>query len=256
VQDFGSTLGSGSTSAQQPRGGYEYLIEPDKIGKGLVSLGLWRRGWMNARYSNNPSLGTVEADFFEPRKWKTEYPQPAFDQMDAADAFWAARIASRFTDGMIRAIVDAAQLSDRAVADTLTDLIIRRRDKVVAYWITQTNPIDAIAIDETVHGTDLRFDNAALRVGAASAQATYTAQWAQFDNASGATRSIGEPVAIEHNRVRIPLDAWGPRDASGSRYATAAIATRHAEYPHWKTPVLITVRERAGRVDVVGIERP
>ena len=35
LQDFGSNLGSGSTSAQQPRGGYEYLIEPGKIGKGL-----------------------------------------------------------------------------------------------------------------------------------------------------------------------------------------------------------------------------
>ena len=40
MQDFGSVLGSGSTSAQQPRGGYEYLIEPDKVGKGLAGRGL------------------------------------------------------------------------------------------------------------------------------------------------------------------------------------------------------------------------
>ena len=40
MQDFGSNLGSGSTSAQQPRGGYEYLIERDKIGKGLVGVRL------------------------------------------------------------------------------------------------------------------------------------------------------------------------------------------------------------------------
>ena len=40
LQDFGSNLGSGSTSAQQPRGGNEYLIERDKIGKGLISFGL------------------------------------------------------------------------------------------------------------------------------------------------------------------------------------------------------------------------
>jgi hypothetical protein len=255
VQDFGSTLGSGSTSAQQPRGGYEYLIEPGKIGKGIVSFGLWRRDWMNARFSENPSLGNIEADVFEPAKWKTEYPQPAFDQMDAADAFWAARIASRFTNEMIRAVVDAAQLSDRAVADTLSDLIIRRRDKVVAYWIKQTNPIDDVAIDESVHGSDLTFDNAAIRVGAASAKATYTAHWSQFDNASGAERAVGGPIAIDYNRVRIPHDAWGPRDRSGSRYAVVAIATEHPEYPEWKKPVVVTVRERAGICDVVGIER-
>jgi hypothetical protein len=40
LQDFGSNLGSGSTSAQQPRGGNEYLIERDKIGKDLISFGL------------------------------------------------------------------------------------------------------------------------------------------------------------------------------------------------------------------------
>ena len=55
LQDFGSTLGSGSTSAQQPRGGYEYLIEKDKIGKGLVTFGLWQRDWMKAKYSKLPS---------------------------------------------------------------------------------------------------------------------------------------------------------------------------------------------------------
>ena len=53
LQDFGSTLGSGSTSAQQPRGGYEYLIESDKIGKGLVTFGLWQRDWMKAKYSDD-----------------------------------------------------------------------------------------------------------------------------------------------------------------------------------------------------------
>jgi hypothetical protein len=98
LQDFGSNLGSGSTSAQQPRGGNEYLIERDKIAKGLFSLGLWTRNWTKVLYPANPSIGNVEADFFEPEKWKTEYPQPAFDQMDAADAFWAASITSRFSD--------------------------------------------------------------------------------------------------------------------------------------------------------------
>jgi hypothetical protein len=256
VQDFGSTLGSGSTSAQQPRGGYEYLIEPDKIGKGLVSLGLWRRDWMNARWPANPSLGNIEADVFEPAKWKTEYRQPAFDQMDAADAFWAARIASKFSNDMIRAIVDAAQLSDRAAAEALTDLIIRRRDKVVNYWIRQTNPLDAITIDETPHGTDVRFDNAAIRVGAASPEATYTAQWSQFDNASGSELPIDEAVAIDEGRARIPANAWGPRHQDGSRYAVVAIATHHADHPGWQTPVIVTVRDRAGEIDVVGIERP
>src|SRR5215813_109269 len=59
LQDFGSNLGSGSTSAQQPRGGNEYLIEGDKIGKGLVTFGFWRRDWTKVQYPDNPSLGNI-----------------------------------------------------------------------------------------------------------------------------------------------------------------------------------------------------
>lgn len=256
VQDFGSTLGSATTSPQQPRGGYEYLIEPDKIGKGLVGLGLWRRGWMNVRYSQHPSLGTIEADFFEPQNWKAEYPQPAFDQMDAADAFWAARIASRFTDAMIRAVVDAARLSDSAAARTLAEVIIRRRDKVVAYWIVQTNPLDDFVVDESIDGTHLTFDNAAVRVGAADAGATYTVRWAQFDNVAGLEQPIpaGAPVADE--RVKIPTEAWGPPDQAGVRYAIAALETVHPHHAAWKNAISVTLRNRRGEVDIVGIQRP
>ena len=54
LQDFGSNLGSGSTSAQQPRGGYEYLVEPGKIGKGLIGFGFYRRNWMSIKWPRRP----------------------------------------------------------------------------------------------------------------------------------------------------------------------------------------------------------
>ena len=191
LQDFGSNLGSGSTSAQQPRGGNEYLIEGDKIAKGLFSFGLFSRDWAKVRYPDNPSLGNIEADFFEPRKWKTEYPQPAFGQMDAADAFWAASIVSRFNDEMIRAIVDEGRLSDPAAASYLTDVIKRRRDKVVAYWIGQTNPLDSFAVSRSSAGAELTFDNAAVRLGVARPAAGYKARWMALDNVKGIETNVG-----------------------------------------------------------------
>ena len=256
VQDFGSTLGSGSTSAQQPRGGYEYLIEGDKIGKGLVSLGLWRRGWTRARYSDHPSLGNIEADFFEPWKWKTEYPQPAFEEMDAADAFWAASIASRFTDEMITAIVDAARLSDPAVAQTLTDVIIRRRDKVVNYWIRQTNPLDRFAVRRDSAQPELSFDNAAVRVGAATAGDLYKIRWFAFDNTTATGRPVGNEIETRQPRTTIADGSWGPADNSGARYAVAEIHTMRADYPAWSNAVSVTLRDRRGSIDIVGIQRP
>jgi hypothetical protein len=255
LQDFGSNLGSGSTSAQQPRGGNEYLIEGDKIAKGLVSFGLWTRDWTKVRYPDNPSLGNIEADFFDPQKWKTEYPQPAFDQMDPADAFWAASIASRFSDEIIKAIVDTGELSDPAAARYLTDVIIRRRDKVVAYWIAQTNPLDRFEVVRTPTGGELTFDNAAIRLRVAKQGATYKACWIAFDNTAATEAGAGEELDLRDPRLAIPDDVWGPADAAGFRYAIASIKTVHASHPNWRNPVLVTVRERSGTIEVVGIER-
>jgi hypothetical protein len=257
LQDFGSNLGSGSTSAQQPRGGYEYLIEGDDIGKGLAGFGFWSRPWTRVKYQPAASLGNIEADFFEPWKWKTEYPNPAFVRMDAADAFWAASIAARFTDDMIRAIVNTGELSDAAAARTLGDIIIRRRDKVVAYWMTRTNPIDAFRVQSTAAaGTVLSFDNAAVRLGLAGSMATYHMTWTSFDNLTGWESPMGTTWNSAATSASVPYDAWGPKDPSGARYAVARIETLHPRFPHWRSPVVVTLRDRAGVRDIVGIERP
>jgi hypothetical protein len=256
LQDFGSNLGSGSTSAQQPRGGNEYLLDGGSLARGLFSFGLWTRDWTRVRYPDDSSLGNVEADFFQPSKWKTEYPQPAFDQMDAADAFWAASIASKFTDRMIGAIVETGQLSNPASSRVLTDVIIRRRDKVVAYWITRTNPLDRFEVSRRAGAIELGFDNAAVRVGAAGPAAAYKVQWMAVDNVAGREQPVGFEVDLAVPRATVPDGAWGPADAAGFRYAVASIKTIHSGFLHWAKPVRVTVRNRNGALDVVGIERP
>jgi hypothetical protein len=256
LQDFGSNLGSGSTSAQQPRGGNEYLIEGDKWGKGLAGFGFYRRDWEKVMYPSNPSLGNIEAEFFQPSKWKTEYPQPAFDQMDDADAFWAASLVSRFTNPMIEAIVKTGELSDPAAARYLTDVVITRRDKVVNYWITRTNPLDGFIVEPVVGGALLSFDNAAIRVKAAQPGANYKVRWKALDNLARIANPVGDEVALDRTCALVPGDAWGPADDTGARYAVAAIRTEHASFPAWNRPVEVTLRDRGGVIDVVGIVRP
>jgi len=256
LQDFGSNLGSGSTSAQQPRGGNEYLIEGDKWAKGLGAFGFYRRDWSKVQYPANPSLGNIEADFFQPAKWKTEYPQPAFGQMDDADAFWAASLASRFTNPMIEAIVKTGELSDPAAARYLTDVIIKRRDKVVNYWITRTNPLDRFLVEPVIGGALLTFDNAAIRLRAAQPGASYKVRWSALDNLARTAKPVGDEVALDRTCALVPAEAWGPKDDTGARYAVAAIRTEHATFPAWNRPVDVTLRERGGVIDVVGIARP
>jgi len=71
---------------------------------------------------------------------------------------------SRFNDEMIRAIVAKAQMSDPEAEAYLTGVILKRRDKVVNYWITRTNPLDRFEVKSACDGLELSFDNAAIRV--------------------------------------------------------------------------------------------
>jgi len=255
LQDFGSTLGSGSTSAQQPRGGYEYLIEKDKIGKGLVTFGLWQRDWMKAKYSELPSLGNIESRVFDPAGWRTEYPHPAFDAMDAEDGFWAARIAARFSDDMIRAIVAAAKLSNPEAAEQLSRVIIERRDKVVKHWIAGVNPLDQFEVRSGNHGPILLFDNAAVRNGVKAPGESYQTSWGAFDNMTGVETTVTDVEEYSEPVARVPLSAFGPADSSGARYVVATIRTLNPAFPQWLKPVKVTLRDRNGVIDVVGIER-
>jgi hypothetical protein len=119
--DFGSILGSGTVFSQRHRPGNEYIFEPRPGWLTLATFGLYVRPWMLIDYPDVPaSIGRFEADAFDPVKWKPEYPNPAFENMRRDDAFWAARIVSRFTDEMIGAVVQKAQYSDPQATQYMT----------------------------------------------------------------------------------------------------------------------------------------
>jgi hypothetical protein len=252
--DFGSNMGSGSTNVQEPRAGYEYYVEGDKVLKGIFSFGLWTRPWMRAEYPDYPAVGNYEADFFEPWNWKPEYPNPSFDRMDEADAFWGANLLTYFTDDVIRAMVATGQISDPEAARYLADALIKRRDKCIHYWIRQTNPLDRFEVSSD--GSSLTFDNAALRTGAVQGTATYKVQWSALDNLKNEERPVGSEVAFSATKLAIPEEAWGAKDDTNFRYAVARIHTFHSDNPQWQEPVVLTVRDKEGQYDVVGLQRP
>jgi len=256
VLDFGSTLGSASIGANEPRGGNEYFLEGGPVWKAAISLGIWSRPWLHADFPYYPSVGNIEAEYFRPELWKPEYPNAAFDNLDAADGFWAARIVSRFSDEAVRGVVANAGLTNPDADAYLAEVLLRRRDKVVRYWITRTNPIDELVVSGAGSARTLGWDNAALRVGAATGGAQYSVSWSSFDNGNGGesaleTQDTGAPTSA------VPAAAWGPADAFGYRYARARIATFHDDFPWWQQPVVVTLRDRGdGAIDIVGIERP
>lgn len=246
--DFGSILGSGSTKAQVPRAGNEYIVEWAPALKTLFSFGLYVRPWIFVDYNEEAkAVGRFEGDFFEPEAWRPEYPNPAFDNLRPDDAFWAARLVSRFSDEAIRATVAKAQFSEPGASEHIASTIIKRRDKVLRTWLTQVNPLVAPRL-----GSDgsLAFENAAVSAGVAKVPDAYVVTWSRFDNATGSASG-----ASVESRVVTTSAAAPAAILDGSQFVTAAVRTIHPDYPAWNDPVTFTFRQTDNRWEIVGVDR-
>ena len=244
--DFGSALGSGSIKPQGRRAGNEYIIEGKPIAKAGLTLGLWDRPWRHVKYPDYPGIGRFEADFFQPQLWRPEYPNPAFDRMQLEDAFWATRIVMRFTDEMIRAMVETGQLDDPAASDYLAETLIKRRDKIIRYYLPQMNPLDDFQFTgEPGASLRLAFTNLGLEAGFAVAS-SYRYQWFRFDNQSQGLEPITEVRPSEWPSLAVPQD--------NGAYLMVRINTSSREQPQWRKKVEVFIRN-GSQPKIVGMER-
>jgi hypothetical protein len=245
--DFGSTLGSGGVEPMGWRDGYEYAFDKRTTILALVSLGLYVPPWQRIRYPDFPSVGRIDADHFQPQRWKATLPNPAFQNARPDDTFWAARLVMAFTDEAIHSIVRTAQLSDPRAADYLTKVLISRRDAIGRTWLTAVNPIVDPSMTDSAA---LTFRNAASDAGVATEPAEYRVNWAAYDNATGATIPVGQVERCA--RAECPLPANVTVD---TQYLRAEIRTIHPLYPAWKTPVRVFLRrDHDSRWTAVGLE--
>ncbi len=246
LQDFSSILGSGSDwrraiTAQNPRAGNEYVLEVGPILKTAFSLGLWERPWHHVKYQTYPQTGAIEASFFDPDKWKPEYPNPAFERMQLEDAFWAARIVSRFDDAALRAIVATADLQAPEAEAFLESVVARRRDKILDRYFRALNPLAEFA----VAGEAVTFTNfgEAARLGPVEA---YEFEWFALDNASGQLTSLAPAQRTAERSIGLPAARPG--------YLMLRLRSNAAGLPAWKKRVDVYLRTSPA-LAVVGVER-
>jgi hypothetical protein len=252
--DFGSIMGSGSTMPQVPRAGNEYILEWGPAFKTLATLGLYVRPWILVDYwEDAKSVGRFEGDFFDPVKWRPEYPNPAFNNMTPADAFWAARLVSKFSDEAIRAVVAKARYSEPGAADHIVSTLIKRRDKVLRAWLTGVNPLaNARLSNDGV----LTFENAAVDAGVVRPPMEYRFTWSRFDNATGTSTPVivggitaGTSGKITETRTEAPKQVLdGP-------FLRVSVGTIHPDYPAWSAPVTFTFRRTNTGWETVGLDR-
>jgi len=244
--DFGSTLGSGSTQAQKPRAGNEYMWEARPTFVTMLTLGFYVRPWLKVEYPDIPAVGRIEADFFQPERWKPEYPNPAFDNVRPDDAFWAARRLAEISDDTIRAVVETGAYTDPRATEYLTGVLIKRRDKILARWLNLVLPVVDVALRPDGR---LTFRNISVEKGAATPPAEYRIRWARYDNAAdSATFLDGEQVVTA-------TEAAAPSDVLDGSFVVAELRAEHPGHPAWSTPTRVYFRRQAAGWETVGIER-
>jgi hypothetical protein len=152
-----------------------------------------------------------------------------------------------FTDEMIRAAVKTGKYTDAAAEKHIADTLIARRDAIGRAWLTNVNPVISPALDAS--GT-LTFANAAVDHNVAKAPTSYEVSWHSFDNASGATKPIGERATSSTPKVAAPS---GLPTGAGS-YVRADISATGAD-PSWARPVHAYFRRTASGWQLVGFDR-
>jgi len=245
--DFGSCFGSGSVKVQTRRAGNEYMVEGGAIWKAGLSLGIWDRHWRKVEYPDYPEIGRFEADFFQPQLWRPEYPNPAFERLQLEDAFWATRTILRFSDEMIRVIVETGQISDPEASNFLVETLIKRRDRIIRYYLARINPLDEFQLTgRTGPSLRLEFKNLGLEAGLASTS-TYQYQWFRFDNQLQALEPLGQISSSTEASLAVVQDQ--------AAYLMVRISTLVSEQPDWKKKVEVFIRNDPQNPTVVGLDR-
>lgn len=227
--DFGASLGSDSISAKSPRAGNVYLFAWKPSAAQFFSLGIYTPLWMRAYYPHIPSVGNFESEVFDPLKWKSNYPNAAFERCLPGDGFWAARQVMQFTEPEIRAMVTTGEYSDPRAIDYITRTLVARREKIGRSYFAQVLPLDNFRVRDG----KLEFDDLNAKHGFAPAR-NYSVRWYRTDNASGTNAPLAAP-----GEFAVPNDP--------AEYLAAEI-----EGPDTARKVTVYVRNHRR---IVGIER-
>lgn len=246
--DFTSSLGSGfdlnrKIVPKDPRSGYEHSLGTDTRTtlKSALSLGLWRRPWLRVRYPYLPEIGNIEAEFFDPKLWKPDYPNPAFGRLQPEDALWAIGILSLFDDDSIRAVVGTGQFRDPAAADYLSKVLIRRRDKLIRHHLEAIPPLVGFSASDG----HLEFRDLAPE-WIDGLKTAYAFSWFEFDNLTGATKPVHSLRYTGLPRIPVP--------ESAAEFVMVRIEARREDRSGSEKPVEVYLR-REPALAIVGIDR-
>ncbi len=170
--DFGDCFGiiHGWDDLTKRFGHSGYFDVGDIVGD-WVSLGLVDRPWYHAAYGPaGKTLGYYDVRRFVPDEWVPGYANNAYDRLQEDDAAWMARIIARFRDAHVRAMVARGRFSDPVVERELVRILIGRRDRILARFLTRLSPLTWPQVREVAGRASLCAQDLAVYSGVRDAE--------------------------------------------------------------------------------------
>jgi hypothetical protein len=247
LTDLHLTLGSAGASPKPPWSGHEYVLELDRVVERVATLGLSGGDWTRADPPDWPALGHFGAGDFDPRAWRPEWPNPAFQRADASDAFWAAKQVRRFSRADLEAIVGTAQYSSPPVANYVVLSLLQRRNAIAQAYLRWGGGLDRFAVRQG----RLTFADLPARYGFAPDTLRRAVTWHVYHNDR---ERVGDQLTASWSRAEsVPLPA---SDAAFLRVMlrTPGVGTTWVYLRRtWSGPAATAVRRH--NYEVVGVER-
>ncbi|NIN70571.1 MAG: hypothetical protein GTO46_01285, partial [Gemmatimonadetes bacterium] len=259
--DFGSSLGSAGIAPNVPRDGAEFDFDLGAISARLFTGGIYTGSW--ERYSHqleHASIGFYSTDLFDPGSWKSNYPNPAFQNRTTRDGYWGAKLVASFDDEQIRAVVATGRLSDPAAEAALVQAIIGRRDLTVEYWYSRVTPLEGPSIAGSSAAPVLTFRDLAVAEGVVPVNErryemrfTFPAAGIELEDEVAPQISDGGAGELELPPVPTASDFWQdlharPVEKRLARLELRAIPQADSPRPRSVRIYLLPVRESGYRI--------
>ena len=255
--DFGSTLGSAANGPNKPFRGFEYDVDPRALLTQLFSFGLYIPPYKKSKGVQYPSIGLYNTEYFQPHKYKSQIPNPAFEYMTNCDGFWGAKIVMSFTDKQLKVAVEQGKYSDPEAADYLLQVLKERRNIIGRRWFKRINPLDKFRIDEN---RKLLFTDLAVETGLESTDKSSYG----YIISNNKTKKVTAEKLIQRTNIPLPdiEELLQIRDSSHQEnlYDTVLevkIFTRRGEDKKWSKWVktFISLDEMSGKYVLIGLQR-
>ncbi len=164
--DFSDALAAYQVSSKRLEMGWEHYWDWEYQPLAALALGLWKRPWEYQKETQWKALGTFSAKHFEPERWRGAFPYWPYAEMDAADAYWMAKIIMKFDRKFLEAIVAKGELGDAAASSYLVETLLERRDKIGRSYFEAVTPLDDFSIrDGQICATDLSLHYGLVKEG-------------------------------------------------------------------------------------------